>query len=292
LDLVQQCSNYATVFSLGQSLEGRELECVKVGTGDSVAWIIHRQHPGEHMAEFFAEGLLTRLLGLDSQGDTDGLVRRILAKYTFYIVPSMNPDGAAAGHLRTNACGANLNREWCETEGYCAPSLKRSPEVYHVLEKMKQTGCDVFCDIHGDEEMPYNFLAQPGVPNWGPRLQALHGIFNAAYARTNPDMQQTFGYEARGYEEGTSVLNKATDQIAHRFDCLAVTLEMPFKDCWSNPDPKRGWSPARSRALGASLCETLDYVQAYLRRDADEDGSYWNNLSPKDAYVLPTSQYR
>ena len=25
--------------------------------------------------------------------------------------------------------------------------------------KMKETGCDVFCDIHGDEEIPYNFLA-------------------------------------------------------------------------------------------------------------------------------------
>ncbi|KAL3924146.1 MAG: hypothetical protein SGILL_001226 [Bacillariaceae sp.] len=294
LDLVERCSTYASVTSLGQSLEGRELECITVGTGDTTAWIIHRQHPGEHMAEFFAEGLLTRLLGLDAQGDTDGLVRRLLEKFTFYIVPSMNPDGAAKGHLRTNACGANLNREWCDTneEGYAAPSLERSPEVYHVLEHMQRTGCDVFCDIHGDEEMPYNFLAQPGVPNWGPRLEALHGMFNAAYARANPDMQQKFGYEARGYEEGKSVLNKATDQVSNRFDCLAVTLEMPFKDCWSNPDSQRGWSPARSRSLGASLPEPLYHVHKYLRKDADEDGSFWKYSSPDDAYVLPTSDYR
>jgi murein tripeptide amidase MpaA len=228
IDLIEQCSRYTNVFSLGQTLQGRELECVQVGTGDTVGWIIHRQHPGEHMAEFYAEGLLNRLLGLKSEGDTDGLVRRLLSKYTFYIVPSMNPDGAAAGYLRTNACGANLNREWCDSseEGYIAPSLERSPEVYYVLNKMKETGCDVFCDIHGDEEMPYNFLAQPGVPNWGPRLQALHGIFNAAYARANPDMQQAFAYEPRGYEEGETILNKATDQVAHRFDCLAVTVSM------------------------------------------------------------------
>lgn len=35
----------------------------------------------------------------------------------------MNPDGSYRGHLRTNASGANLNREWKE------PTLEKSPEV-------------------------------------------------------------------------------------------------------------------------------------------------------------------
>ncbi len=35
----------------------------------------------------------------------------------------MNPDGTWRGHLRTNAVGSNLNREWAE------PTLERSPEV-------------------------------------------------------------------------------------------------------------------------------------------------------------------
>jgi murein tripeptide amidase MpaA len=291
LDLVKQCSEFTDVFSLGQTLEGREIECVKVGIGKSVGWIIHRQHPGEHMAEFYAEGLLTRLLGLKSKGDTDGLVRQLLSKYTFYIVPSMNPDGAAAGHLRVNAGGANLNREWCSSgDEYLAPSQERSPEVYHVLEKMKETGCDVFCDIHGDEEIPYNFLAQPVVPNWGPRLKALHGAFNAAYSRANPDMQQEFAYEPTEYAEG-DVLNIANDQVAFLFDCLSVTLEMPFKDCWSNSDPERGWSPSRSRALGASLCEPLLYIHPYLRVDDVDEETFAQGFSEEDSYVLPTSQY-
>lgn len=38
-------------------------------------------------------------------------------------VPNMNPDGTWRGHLRTNAVGANLNREWEK------PTLERSPEV-------------------------------------------------------------------------------------------------------------------------------------------------------------------
>ena len=38
-------------------------------------------------------------------------------------MPNVNPDGSIRGHLRTNAVGANLNREWKE------PTVERSPEV-------------------------------------------------------------------------------------------------------------------------------------------------------------------
>jgi murein tripeptide amidase MpaA len=45
----------------------------------------------------------------------DGLAVRLRRAYTFHIVPNMCPDGSVRGHLRTNACGANLNREWATT---------------------------------------------------------------------------------------------------------------------------------------------------------------------------------
>ena len=77
-------------------------------------------------------------------------------------------------------------------------------------------------------------------------LKSLHSAFLAAYCRANPDMQQEFCYEPSEFVEGDTILNIANGQIAHRFDCLSVTLEMPFKDCWSNPDAERGWSPASS----------------------------------------------
>jgi murein tripeptide amidase MpaA len=119
LSLVSKCEKFAYVQTLGQSVDGREIECVSLGTGDLVCWIIHRQHPGETMAEHFAEGLLTRLLGMNTEGVVDDKVKKILEIYKFYIVPCMCPDGAVLGHLRSNSCGANLNREWaskvCET---------------------------------------------------------------------------------------------------------------------------------------------------------------------------------
>ena len=70
-----------------------------------------------------------------------------------YIVPNMNPDGSYRGNLRTNAAGANLNREWM------TPSMEASPEVFLVKNKIMETGCDLFLDVHGDEALPYVFVA-------------------------------------------------------------------------------------------------------------------------------------
>ena len=43
-----------------------------------------------------------------------------------HVVPNCNPDGSYRGHLRTNAIGVNLNREWDK------PSAERSPEVLAI----------------------------------------------------------------------------------------------------------------------------------------------------------------
>lgn len=297
LGLVQRCaeSRDGKVRSLGQTIDGREIDCVTVGNGPRVCWIIHRQHPGESMAEFYAEGLLERLLGLNGDEDDD-VVRRAKELYTFNIVPSMNPDGALRGYLRTNAAGSNLNREWCpssyrpasseEDVAYDAPTLERSPEVKAVLDRMDETGCDAFLDIHGDELLPFNFLAgSEGVANWNDRLSRLHGSFLASYVRSNSDMQAEVSYEPEAPGEGRT--NVCSNQIAIRYDCLAATLEMPFKDCLTNSDPEKGWSPERAKELGASVLEALCHVQPYLR----EEGEFWTDFPEEDAYIPPSDKY-
>ena len=37
-----------TVKSLGQTISGREIDCITCGNGPNVCWVIHRQHPGEN----------------------------------------------------------------------------------------------------------------------------------------------------------------------------------------------------------------------------------------------------
>jgi murein tripeptide amidase MpaA len=153
---------------------------------------------------------------------------------------------------------------------------------------MQETGVDCFLDVHGDEELPFNFLVgAEKSKNWGPRLEALHGAFVGAYIRANNDMQREVGYEPPE-DESQAQPNEATNAVANRYDCLSVTLEMPFKDCLTNPDPRKGWSPNRSRMLGASVIEALMYVHPYLRTEQE----FWHSLPEDDRYVTPTSEYR
>ncbi len=238
---------------LGQTLDGQDLDLVEVGEGPLNVWLYARQHPGETMAEYWMEGALDRLT------DQHDLVAAALrAKCRFHIVPNMNPDGSRRGHLRTNAAGVNLNREWA------SPSLDRSPEVVHVLAAMDATGVDCAMDIHGDESLPHNFIAGfEGIPNITDRQLGLLGDYKAILARLSPDFQTRVGYPPSS--AGKANLTMSTNQVANRFGCLAMTLEMPFKDAADNPDPVHGWSPARSRALArdglAALLEVADRLR-------------------------------
>ena len=194
----------------------------------------------------------------------------------------MNPDGSVLGHIRTNAAGANLNREWCSTGDYSAPTPSRSPEVLAVLSKMSSTGVDAFADVHGDEEFPYNFVAgAEGCDNWGDRMRSLQGAFLAAYCRANSDMQKEYSYAPDPPKGGNLAI--CSNQVAQRFDCLGVTLEMPYKDCMSNPDPLRGWSTARCEGLGRSIVDAFYHVKDILRTEEP----FWETLEERDAYVTP-----
>jgi murein tripeptide amidase MpaA len=170
-----------------------------------------------------------------------------------------------------------------------APTLERSPEVFHVLNEMNKTGVDIFVDVHGDEELPFNFIVgNQGLSSWDDRMEALHGAFLGAYCRANSDMQKCISYPTPPKASGRANLSLASKQVGHRFNCLAVTLEMPFKDCLTNPDPIRGWSPDRSMKLGESLLDALVYVQPYLRADGVGLETF---PSEDDAYVHPASYY-
>jgi len=243
-------SPLANVERLGASVEGRDLDLVAVtGTAAAAAkktiWIIARQHPGESMAEWFVEGMLHRLLDR-----SDPVARRLLERAVFHMVPNMNPDGSVRGNLRTNAAGANLNREWM------APSMETSPEVFLVRERLQRTGVDIFLDIHGDEGLPYVFIAGGEMlPGFTPGQARAQNEFVAAFKRASPDFQDVHGYSAGKYNE--DALKLASKWVGHTFGCLSLTLEMPFKDNADLPDREVGWNGERSRKLGAAILEPL-----------------------------------
>lgn len=241
---------------LGLTLDGRDMSMLVIGEEEpskKKIWITARQHPGETMAEWCAEGLIYRLL--DEQ---DGVARSLLDQAVFYVIPNMNPDGGARGHLRTNAVGTNLNREWA------TPSADKSPEVLYVLNAMNEIGVDMYLDLHGDEALPYNFVAgSEGIPGYSARMKDLEDSFKAALLAATPEFQDTFGYAKD--KPGEANLTVASNAVAHKFDCLAYTVEMPFKDNADLPDSTYGWSVQRSRQLGEDLLVAAHAVVGKLR---------------------------
>ncbi|MBI3147985.1 MAG: carboxypeptidase family protein [Betaproteobacteria bacterium] len=243
-----ESSPRARVLDLGNTVEGRDLNLVQVGDPEVArrrVWVIGRQHPGETMAEWFIEGMLERLLDRD-----DPFARRLLERAVFYVVPNMNPDGSVRGNLRTNAAGANLNREWME------PSIRTSPEVFLVRQRMLETGVDVFIDVHGDEVIPYNFISGcEMLPSVTDLQRAGQERFIAAYLTASPDFQDRYGYAANRYDQ--DALKLASKYVGHQFGCISVTLEMPFKDNADLPDLEVGWNGARSARLGAAALQPI-----------------------------------
>jgi murein tripeptide amidase MpaA len=253
LDRAQQ-SDHVRMLDLGSTIDGRDLNMLVIGEPSpekKKVWVIARQHPGETMAEWFVEGMLDALLD-----PAHPFGRQLLKETVFYVVPNMNPDGSVRGNLRTNAAGANLNREWLK------PSMERSPEVFLVLKKMHETGVDMCLDVHGDEGLPYVFVAgSESLPNFTPEQAAAQKAFSDAFMVASPDFQDVHGYGETAYSEET--LTMGSPHITHAFGCLSLTLELPFKDNANDPDPQVGWDGARSARLGAAVLQPV--LQAVRR---------------------------
>lgn len=119
-------SPVAAVETIGQTLDGADMEVISVKTGGSSAeeekkklWFIARQHPGESQASWWMEGFVRRILD-----PADPVAAALLAKADVYICPMMNPDGARRGYLRTNAG---------ETRSFARVAQIRSETILPVL---------------------------------------------------------------------------------------------------------------------------------------------------------------
>jgi murein tripeptide amidase MpaA len=239
---------------VGKTLDGQDLDLLRFSSDDAGApkkncWVIARQHPGESMAEWWMEGCIERLLD-----ENNAETKKLLSQCNVYLMPNMNPDGSRRGHLRTNAAGRNLNREWAN------PEIDASPEVYFVKQAMQEIGVDFLLDVHGDESLPYCFIAgTEGLSNWDEQKQSQLGFYKNKLVELNADFQTERGYPAK--TPGTANLTMSTAQTAQSHACLAMTLEMPFKDTTATPDETYGWSGERSKKLAHSC---LDALSSYL----------------------------
>ncbi|NKF22604.1 M14 family metallopeptidase [Solimonas marina] len=258
MDFIARCqrSPRVSLSTFGRSGLGADLDLMTIGTpgpGKKACWIISRQHPSETMSGYFVEGAVERLLD-----EHDPIVTSLLQRAVFYVVPNINPDGTQLGHTRANGLGYNLNREWV------APSLERSPEVFHTQALMKKLGVDFCIDCHGDEELRCVFLGGPlEIPSRSEHLDTLFKTFERAWNAASPDYE--LGHPYPGGSPAEADLRMAWNWIAEEYNCLSVLLEQPFKDTSWWQDPIQGWSPERATRLGRELPTAVHGVLDQLR---------------------------
>jgi murein tripeptide amidase MpaA len=68
-------------------------------------------------------------------------------------------------------------------------------------------------------------------------------------------------------------MSMSTTQLAERYGCVSMTLEMPFKDNFNLPDEVYGWSPQRSKFLAYACLDALHAMLPELKKAKTERGS-------------------
>jgi hypothetical protein len=194
-------------------------------------WLVCRQHPGETQASWFAQGLADALTDRHNPK-----ARALLRSADVHLAPNACPDGTSRGHLRTNAAGSNLNREWRHARGEL-PDADRAPEAHFLTRAMDASPPDLLIDVHGDEALPHVFIAgAEGVPGFyadaegtdaGTPLGRAQGALVDALLRHVACFQTKKGY-AKDAANGAD-MRILSNAASARYGSLAVTLEMPFK---------------------------------------------------------------
>jgi hypothetical protein len=137
LEEVDRCDD-ARIEVIGKTAEGRDLHLVTVTAADvddrdkATVWLQARQHAWESGTSFVMEGALRFATSDDPAARA--LRRRVVFKFT----PMVDPDGCAAGRVRFNANGFDVNRHWDEVDLRHKRLLAQMPEIWYV----KKSICD------------------------------------------------------------------------------------------------------------------------------------------------------
>ena len=205
-----QTSERCQAETLGLTLDGQTLDCLRFGEPDpqrKTIWMVARQHPGESP---WRNGGWKAWSIVSSITPTRWSMP-MLEKAVIYLVPNMNPGWQSAGPF-THQCSR------CQPEpgmGQSQPG-KQPGSVLCVLEKMQQTGLDFGLDVHGDEALPYNFIAgTEGIPGWNARnVSNSSTCTRQTLAKINPDFQVEHGYPAN--TAGNANMSYCSNSLAER----------------------------------------------------------------------------
>ncbi len=172
-----QASPHAALERIGQTVEGRELEVVRIGDANAPrrVFVRARAHPWEAGSSWVAQGLIDRLLRDDAEA------RGWRSRYVLYVLPMANKDGVARGRTRFNVNGRDLNRNW---DRPADPVL--SPEnaaLEQWLERMIAAGRapDLAIELHNDGRglLHISRPPVPRLPEYLARMAQLEALLRA-----------------------------------------------------------------------------------------------------------------
>jgi hypothetical protein len=135
------------ITTIGKTVEGRELEIIRVGNPDATHRVLlrARAHPWEPGGNWVVEGLIQRLLR------DDGEAKRYLNTYCVYVMPMANKDGVARGRTRFNQLGSDLNRKWDKPADPTVNPENCALETWLASIIAKGHRPDLMIDLHNDE---------------------------------------------------------------------------------------------------------------------------------------------
>ncbi len=217
---------------VGKTIEGRELEIVRIGDPKAPyrAFIRARAHPWEAGGNWVVQGLIHRLL----KDDADA--KRFLGCYCLWVMPMANKDGVARGLTRFNAAGKDLNRDWDRPSD---PQLAPENDALEKwLESMITAGRrpHLAMELHNDGSGLLH-ISRPPIPGLARYLERMaafeellrkHTWFTEGSTKDSSGNAATLG---EGWLERYGI-----DAVVHEFNCnwIAGLKDYPTGRRWEN----------------------------------------------------------
>jgi hypothetical protein len=130
--LIKKIAAVGEIATVGQSVQRQPLYVCKIGRGEIKVLMWSQMH-GNESTTTKAVFDLFRLLS-----SNDDFARLLREKFTFHIVPMLNPDGAQL-YTRENANGIDLNRDFCDLS---------QPESIALFDYFKKIMPDYCFNLH------------------------------------------------------------------------------------------------------------------------------------------------
>jgi hypothetical protein len=154
-ELESKCPDMVDLYSIGQSVKGRELWCIQIGSGPVGVLI----DGGHHGVEAIATEVALYFVALLLENQDNPKISWLLEERTFYVIPLVSPDGRqraeCSGYLgRFNYHFVDLNRDYIDFS---------EPESRAIAKFMEEVNFSVYLTLHsGAYSLVYPWGYAPG----------------------------------------------------------------------------------------------------------------------------------